>query len=147
VRLVKGTNVFLIGCGAATLIATIVLAVIAAIHPGRLPIALPITLLGVSVAQLVTIFFNRPVQELTAMLSREAVFRMLLESRSLRLALARYHLTTPGALGAGDGAKDEAAVLRDQLNVLTELDKVDFDRFTSFADILSAKDHRDGALP
>jgi hypothetical protein len=99
------------------------------------------------VAQLVTIFFNRPVQELTAMLSREAVFRMLLESRSLRLALARYHLTTPGALGAGDGAKDEAAVLRDQLNVLTELDKVDFDRFTSFADILSAKDHRDGALP
>jgi nicotinamidase-related amidase len=147
VRLVKGTNVFLIACGAATLIATVVLAVFAAIHPGRVPIALPISLLGVSVAQLVTIFFNRPVQELTAMLSREAVFRMLLESRSLRLALARYHLTTPEALGAGEGAKDEAAVLRDQLNVLTELDKVDFDRFASFADVLSAKDHKDGALP
>jgi nicotinamidase-related amidase len=147
VRLVKGTNVFLIGCGAATLVATVVLAVFAAIHPGRVPIALPISLLGISVAQLVTMFFNRPVQELTAMLSREAVFRMLLESRSLRLALARYHLTTPEALGGGAGAKDEAAVLRDQLNVLTELDKVDFDRFAGFADILSAKDHKDGAVP
>jgi nicotinamidase-related amidase len=140
VRLVKATNVFLIACGGATLIATIVLAVIAAVHPGRIPIALPITLLGVSVAELVTIFFNRPVQELTAMLSREAVFRMLLESRSLRLALARYHLTTARALGSGKGAKDEAAVLRDQLNVLAELDKVDFDRFASFADVLSAGD-------
>jgi nicotinamidase-related amidase len=141
VRLVKATNVFLITCGGATLIATIVLAVIAAVHPGRIPIALPITLLGVSVAELVTIFFNRPVQELTAMLSREAVFRMLLESRSLRLALARYHLTTARALGSGKGAKDEAAVLRDQLNVLAELDKVDFDRFAGFADVLSAGDH------
>jgi hypothetical protein len=63
---------------------------------------------------------------------------MLLESRSLRLALARYHLTTARALGSGEGAKDEAAVLSAQLNVLAELDKVDFDRFTSFADVLSA---------
>jgi nicotinamidase-related amidase len=140
VRLVKGTNVFLIGCGAVTLVATVVLAVLAAIHPGRLPIALPISLLGLSVAQLVTIFFSRPVQELTAMLNREAVFRLLLESRSLRLALARYHLTTPQALDGGEGAKTEAEILRDQLNVLADLDKVDFDRFASFADALNAKD-------
>jgi nicotinamidase-related amidase len=146
VRLVKATNVFLIACGGATLIATIVLAVFAAIYPGRLPIALPISLLGVSVAQLVTIFFNRPVQELTAMLSREAVVRMLLESHSLRLALARYHLTTPLALGADDGARQEAAVLRDQLSVLTEIDNVDFDRFASFADVLSARKRGDGAV-
>jgi nicotinamidase-related amidase len=138
VRLVKGTNVFLIGCGAVTLVATVVLAVLAGIHPGRIPIALPISLLGVSVAQLVTIFFSRPVQELTAMLNREAVFRLLLESRSLRLALARYHLTTPQALDGGEGAKAEAGILRDQLNVLADLDKVDFDRFASFADALNA---------
>jgi nicotinamidase-related amidase len=140
VRLVKGTNVFLIGCGGVTLVATVVLAVLAAIHPGRIPIALPISLLGVSLAQLVTIFFSRPVQELTAMLNREAVFRLLLESRSLRLALARYHLTTPQALDGGEGAKAEAEILRDQLNVLADLDKVDFDRFASFADALNAKD-------
>jgi nicotinamidase-related amidase len=140
VRLVKGTNMFLIACGAVTLVATVVLAVFAAIHPGRIPIALPISLLGVSVAQLVTIFFSRPVQELTAMLNREAVFRLLLESRSLRLALARYHLTTPQALDGGEGAKVEAEILREQLNVLADLDKVDFDRFASFADALNAKD-------
>jgi nicotinamidase-related amidase len=143
VRLVKGTNVFLIGCGAVTLVTTVVLAVLAGIHPGRIPIALPISLLGVSVAQLVAIFFSRPVQELTAMLNREAVFRLLLESRSLRLALARYHLTTPQALDGGEGAKAEAAILRDQLNVLANLDKVDFDRFASFADALNAKDQGD----
>jgi nicotinamidase-related amidase len=147
VRLVKGTNVFLIGCGAVTLVATVVLAVLAAIHPGRIPIALPISLLGVSVAQLVTIFFSRPVQELTAMLNREAVFRLLLESRSLRLALARYHLTTPQALDGGEGAKAEAEILRDQLNVLADLDKVDFDRFASFADALNAKDQGDRVVP
>jgi hypothetical protein len=74
------------------------------------------------------------------MLNREAVFRLLLESRSLRLALARYHLTTPQALDGGEGAKAEAGILRDQLNVLADLDKVDFDRFASFADALNAKD-------
>jgi hypothetical protein len=37
----------------------------------------------------------------------------------------------------------EAAVLSAQLNVLTELDKVDFDRFASFADVLSAQDPLD----
>jgi nicotinamidase-related amidase len=147
VRLVKATNVFLIACGAVTLVATVVLAVIAAIHPGRIPIALPISLLGISVAQLVTIFFSRPIQELTAMLNREAVFRLLLESRSLRLALARYHLTTPQALDGGAGARAEADILRDQLNVLADLDKVDFDRFASFADALNAKDRADGMVP
>jgi nicotinamidase-related amidase len=147
VRLVKGTNIFLIGCGAVTLVATVVLAVFAAVHPGRIPIALPISLLGVSVAQLVTIFFSRPIQELAAMLSREAVFRMLFESRSLRLALARYHLTTPQALDAGEGAKAEATILRDQLDVLTDLDKVDFDRFASFSDVLNAKQQGNGVAP
>jgi nicotinamidase-related amidase len=147
VGLVKATSVFLIACGAVTLVATVVLAVFAAIHPGRIPIALPISLLGVSVAQVVTIFFSRPLQELTAMLNREAVFRLLLESRSLRLALARYHLTTPQALDGGGGAKAEADILRDQLNVLADLDKVDFDRFAGFADVLSAQDRLDGVVP
>jgi nicotinamidase-related amidase len=132
VRLVKFTNTFLIACGAVTLAATVVLAIVAAVYPGRLPIALPASLLGLSVVQLVSVFFNRPAQQLTSLLSREAVFRMLLESRSLRLALARYHLTTPLALRAGAGAQREVSVLRDQLNVLTELDRVDFDRFANF---------------
>ena len=128
-RWVRFTSRFLIVCGALTLAATVVLAVVAAIHPTRLPVVLPATLLGLSVAQLVYLFFNRPAQQLTALLSREAVIRMLLESRSLRLALARYHLTTPQALHDGGAARQQVKVLRDQLNVLTDLDRVDFDRF------------------
>jgi nicotinamidase-related amidase len=133
-RWVRFTSRFLIVCGAFTLAATVALAVVAAIHPARLPIALPATLLGLSVAQLVYLFFNRPAQQLTALLRQEAVIRMLLESRSLRLALARYHLTTPQALRPGAGAREEAATLRDQLNVLADLDRVDFDRFDSLPD-------------
>lgn len=134
VRLVKFTNTFLIGCGILTLGSTVVLAVIAAVHPGRVPVVLPAVLLGLSVIQLVSVFFNRPAEELTRMLSREAVFRMLLESRSLRLALARYHLTTPGALRGDADAGARAQVLRDQLNLLTELDEIDFDRFGSLSE-------------
>ncbi len=129
VRWVRFTNRFLISCGALTLGATVVLAVITAIHPGRLPIGLPVTLLGLSVVQLVSVFFNRPARQLTALLSREAVIRMLLDSRSLRLALARYHLTTPEALRGASGARQETSVLREQLKVLNDLDRVDFDRF------------------
>lgn len=137
IRWVRFTNKFLIVSGSFTLAATVALAVTAAIHPARLPVALPATLLGVSVAQLVYLFFNRPAQQLTALLSREAVIRMLLESRSLKLALARHHLTTPQALRAGAGSQEQMAVLRNQLDVLTDLDRVDFDRFDkldSFSD-------------
>jgi nicotinamidase-related amidase len=134
VGLVRLTNTFLIGCGVLTLGSTVVLAVIAAVHPGRVPIILPAALLGLSVVQLVSVFFNRPVQELTRMLSREAVFRLLLESRSLRLALIRYHLTTPSALRGDAEADSRAKTLRDQLKLLTELDKIDFDRFSDLSD-------------
>jgi nicotinamidase-related amidase len=140
-RWVRFANRFLIVCGALTLGATVVLAVVAAIHPGRLPIVLPATLLGLSVVQLVYLFFNRPAQQLTALLSREAVIRMLLESRSLRLALARYHLTTPQALRAGAEAQQEVTILRDQLEVLSDIDQVDFDRFAN----LDRFPDRDGA--
>jgi nicotinamidase-related amidase len=134
VRLVNFTHSFLIGSGIATLGSSVVLATVTAAQSGRLPIALPAVLLGLSVVQLVSVFFNRPASALTSVLSREAVFRMLLESRSLRLALARYHLTTPEALRGDASAGSRAAVVRDQLKLLLELDHADFDRFARFGD-------------
>ncbi len=145
VLVVRGTNYFLIGCGILTLGATVVLAVISAVHPGRVPTALPAVLLGLSVVQLVSIFFNRPAEELTKLLSREAVFRMLLESRSLRLALARHHLTAPQALRGDADARKRDALLEEQLNLLTKLDNVDFDRFDSLGDIRNDRHHKDDA--
>jgi nicotinamidase-related amidase len=134
VMLIKLTNIFLIGSGILTVGSTVVLAVFAAIDPSRLPIALPAAILGVSLAQLITIFINRPAQALTRMLSREAVFRMALESRSLRMALLRYHLTTPTALRGDADASKLAQVVREQLRIVAEFDKVDFDRFDSLGD-------------
>jgi hypothetical protein len=143
VQLVNFTSQFLIGCGVLTLGSSVVLAVVAAVHRGRIPIALPAVLLGLSVVQLVSVFFNRPAQDLTRMLSREAVFRMLLESRSLRLALARHHLTTPEALRGDARAGSQAKVVRDQLKLLIELDQVDFDRFDRFGAGAADGQHED----
>jgi nicotinamidase-related amidase len=169
VRVITFTNGFLIFCGVATLGATVALALIAGFHPGRVPIVFPSLLLGLSVVQTVSLFFNRPVKGLATTLSRESVFRMLLESRSLRLALARQQLTAPQALSAGVGSSygpdrgdgpdhaggrfEEAmrrgqlrtALLREQLEVLTNLDKIDFDRLNTFGDIGAEPEHEDGA--
>jgi len=169
VRVINLANRFLIACGIATLGATVALALIAGFHQARVPVVFPSLLLGLSVVQTVWLFFNRPVKELATTLSREAVFRMLLESRSLRLALARQHLTAPQALSAemsssygidfdgtdnrGDARFREAmrrgslrtALLRDQLKVLTDLDKVDFDWLDTFADIGDKPEHDDDA--
>lgn len=142
---VRATNIFLICCGILTLGSTVVLAVISAVHPGRVPTALPAVLLGLSVVQLVSIFFNRPAEELTRLLSREAVFRMLLESRSLRLALARHHLTAPQALRGEADARKRDALLQEQLDLLTGLDNADFDRFGSLGEIGSDRQHKNGA--
>jgi hypothetical protein len=122
-----------------------VLAIVAAVHPGRLPVALPVTVLGLSVVQLVYLFFNRPAQQLTALLNKEAVIRMLLESRSLRLALARYHLTTPEALSCGAGAGEQVSILKEQLNVLADLDRVDFDTFKTLDSLADQADTGAGA--
>lgn len=65
-----GWRDFLTGPGIA-LGATVVLAVLAAVDRGRLPIVLPAVLLGVSVTQLVTVFFNRPADDLTGLFSRK----------------------------------------------------------------------------
>jgi hypothetical protein len=134
VLLVKLTNTFLIGSGILTVGSTVVLAIFAAIDPSRLPIALPAAILGVSLVQLITIFLNRPAQALTGLLGREAVFRMVLESRSLRMALLRYHLTTPTALRGDTNASEQTRVLREQLHLVTEFDKVDFDQFDRLGD-------------
>lgn len=131
VRTVKITSYFLIGCGILTLGSTVILAVITAVHPARLPIILPALLLGLSVVQLVSVFFSKPTEQLRGMLNEEVTLRMLLQSRSLRLALARYHLTTPQALHCKDGCDHSAKILRDYIELLMMMDKTDFDRFNS----------------
>ncbi len=53
---------------------------------------------GLSLLQLISAFFSRPIAELQKNLTNLATFRMILESHSLKTALARFHLTTPQTL-------------------------------------------------
>jgi len=129
VRLVNLTNIFLIVCGVLTVGASVALAAVAAVTPRGVPVALPAVALGLSTVQLVSVFLRRPAQGLIQLLGEETIFRMSLESRSLRLALARYHLTTPDALRPDAESTARTDLLRRQVDVLAELDRIDFDRF------------------
>lgn len=142
VRLVNFTGKFLVGWGVVALLASVALGVLVVVYPGRIPAYFPAALLGLSLVQLVSVFFNRPIESLTRMLGSEAVFRMLLESRSLRMALARHHLTTREFLRGGEAAASQIKVIRDQLELLVELDKADFDRFERFGHRMPAKAER-----
>ena len=53
---------------------------------------------GLSLAQFVGAFFSSPTSDMQRNLTNLAVFKMILESHSLKTAIARFHLTTPQAL-------------------------------------------------
>jgi hypothetical protein len=53
---------------------------------------------GVGLLQLVSAFVSKPIRDLQQNLTNLAVFKMILESHSLKTALARFHLTTPQTL-------------------------------------------------
>ena len=53
---------------------------------------------GVGLIQLVTAFYTQPMRDLQRNLMNLTTYRMVLESHSLKMALARFHLTTPRTL-------------------------------------------------
>jgi hypothetical protein len=87
---------------------------------------------GVGLLQLVTAFISKPVRDLQQNLTNLAVFKMILESHSLKTALARFHLTTPHTLRdlETETEKGVAAaqvdVLRQQVLAIQEFDSADF---------------------
>jgi hypothetical protein len=87
---------------------------------------------GVGLLQLVTAFISKPVRDLQQNLTNLAVFKMILESHSLKTALARFHLTTPHTLRdlQTEAEKGVAAaqvdVLRQQVLAIQEFDSADF---------------------
>ncbi len=95
-------------------------------------------MLGLSAVQLDPVFFRRPAQGLIQLLAGEAIVRMSLESRSLRLALARYHLTAPDALRPDEGSGHRAELLQRQLDILAEMDRADFEAIEKLGGPVSA---------
>ena len=119
------------------LTATLVLSILAAFGLVRWQLAAVTG--GLSLAQFVGAFFTQPSADLQRNLTNLAVFKMILESHSLKTAFARFHLTTPQALrelqtkgegerrrapdrGAAQGARGDRGV-----------DRADFERCASSA--------------
>ncbi len=130
---INRSNRFLIWWGGTFLLLTLVLSVLAVIWPDRIDWKLPAITGGLSLAQFVGAFFSTPVRDLQKNLTNLAVFKMILESHSLKTAFTRFHLTTPQTLREL-ATPDEAAAaarqidaLRAQLEVIQSFDKADFD--------------------
>jgi hypothetical protein len=128
---VRRANAFLIGWGAVFLTATLVLSILSAFGVVRWELVAVTG--GLSLAQFVGAFFSQPSADLQRNLTNLAVFKMILESHSLKAAVARFHLTTPQALrelqtkGEGDAATRQVDALRKELEAIEAVDRTDFE--------------------
>src|SRR6266536_3263324 len=128
---IRRANTFLIAWGMVFLTATLVLSILSAFDVVRWELAAVTG--GLSLAQFVGAFFAQPSADLQRNLTNLAVFKMILESHSLKAAVARFHLTTPQALRElqtkpeADAAARQIDALRKELDAIVELDRTDFD--------------------
>ncbi len=127
---IRRANTFLIAWGAVFLTATLVLSILAAF--GVVEWQLAAVTGGLSLVQFVGAFFSQPSSDLQRNLTNLAVFKMILESHSLKTAIARFHLTTPQALRelhsereAGAAAR-QIETLRKELEAIEDVDRADF---------------------
>jgi len=127
---IKRTNTFLILFGCTFLVLTLVLSVLNAF--GVVGWQIVAVTGGVGLVQLVSAFVSKPIRDLQQNLTNLAVFKMILESHSLKTALARFHLTTPQTLRelqTEDEAKlaaAQVAILQQQVTAIQEFDSADF---------------------
>ena len=136
---IKQTNTFLIWFGCAFLATTLVFAILNAIWPSRFAWQIAAVTGGIGLIQLVSAFISKPIRDLQQNLTNLAVFKMILESHSLKTALARYHLTTPQTLRELQTedeqglASAQVAVLKQQVLAIQEFDTADFNDLAKLA--------------
>ena len=129
---IKRSNLFLIAWGSVFLIATLVFAIWAAIDPGQVSWEIVAVTGGVGLIQLVTAFYTQPMKDLQKNLMNLTTYRMVLESHSLKMALARFHVTTPRTLrdvrseDEATEAKLQVEVLEKELAAIEKADAVDY---------------------
>ncbi|NUS83546.1 MAG: hypothetical protein HOY75_12555 [Streptomyces sp.] len=119
---------FLLGLGTCLLLTALLLSLLGVFFPGRVGWQSPAVLGALGAGQIVTLFFTRPVRSVQDALAEETIYRMVLESRSLKVALARYHVTTANALRRHDDFGSQSDALERQLEVLEKIDAADFER-------------------
>ncbi|MDT0546524.1 MULTISPECIES: hypothetical protein [Streptomyces] len=119
---------FLLGLGTCLLLTALLLSLLGVFFPGRVGWESPAVLGALGAGQIITLFFTRPVRSVQDALAEETIYRMVLESRSLKVALARYHVTTANALRRHDDFGSQSDALERQLEVLEKIDAADFER-------------------
>jgi hypothetical protein len=135
---IKRANTFLILFGLTFLVTTLVLVVLSAAGVVSNWKLAAITG-GVGLLQIVSAFVSRPVRELQQNLTNLAIFKMILESHSLKTAFARFHLTTPQTLrelasvDEAEAAERQIAALADELRVMQDMDNADFEGLARLA--------------
>ncbi|HXJ66220.1 MAG TPA: hypothetical protein VNN79_20865, partial [Actinomycetota bacterium] len=128
----KWSNIFLIAWGSAFLIATLVFAVWAAVDPD-VSWAIAAITGGVGLIQLVSAFYTQPMKDLQRNLMNLTTYRLVLESHSLKMALARFHLTTPRTLrevrtsGQAGEAKFQVEVLEREIDAVEKVGSADYE--------------------
>jgi len=141
---IKRTNTFLIWFGCVFLATTLVFAILNAISPGTFDWKIAAITGGIGLLQLVTAFISKPIRDLQQNLTNLAVFKMVLESHSLKTALARFHLTTPQTLhelqtkGEAELASAQVEVLKQQVRAIQEFDSADFEDLAKLARAIGA---------
>jgi len=130
---IQRSNWFLMLWGSAFLVLTLVGAVLSAIWPDRFDWKLPLVTGGLSLLQLVSAFYSKPMKDLQQNLTNLATFKMILESHSLKTAFARFHLTTPQTLrelqdkDEAEAAARQIEALEKQLAVIEKSEEADYE--------------------
>ena len=129
---IERSNLFLIAWGSVFLVATLVFAIWAAVDPDQVSWVIPAITGGVGLIQLVTAFYTQPMRDLQRNLMNLTTYRMVLESHSLKMALARFHLTTPRTLrdvreeSEATEAMLQVEVLVKEIEAIEKADAVDY---------------------
>lgn len=130
-RTVGFASTFLLTLGACLLLSALGLSLLNAFLPGRVSWQLPTAIGTLGAGQIITLFFTRPVRSVQDALAEETIYRMILESRSLKVALTRHYVITenaPAGTGGGTGSAERYDALQRQLDILERIDAADFDR-------------------
>ena len=149
---IKRANTFLIGFGLTFMAVTLVLSILSALAPDRFDWRPAAITGGVGLLQIASAFVNRPVRQLQQNLTNLAMFKMIIESHSLKTAFARFHLTTPQTLrelsspAEAEAAHRQIASLAEQLHVMQEMDTADFDGLARLA-VPVQEERTNGAAP
>ncbi len=142
------TNRLLIGFGFGFLLLTLLLAVVNLFWPEQVAVELVAVTGGLSLIQLVTVFFRNPIQQIQKNLNNLVQMRANLETHSLTLALMRYHFSKPERLYNMLKTEEESqqlANLEKQMTMIQQAAQVSSELFSAIGFNPSEEDETAGS--